>query len=79
VTEELLHRADVRARLQQVGGEAMPQRVASDGFRDVRPARRVPDGVLQDRLVPVVAPRLLGEWESGGGRASGIRIVLAHS
>ena len=40
VTEELLHRADVRARLQQVGSKAMSQRVASDGFRDVRPARR---------------------------------------
>ena len=58
VTEELLHRADVRARLQQMGSEAMPQRVASDGFRDVRLARRVPDGALQDRLVQVVAPRL---------------------
>jgi hypothetical protein len=47
VPEELLHGADVRARLEQVGCEAVPKRVAADGFRDVRLARRVSYGVPQ--------------------------------
>ena len=63
VTEELLHRADVGARSEQVRREAVAQHVAPDGFCDVRLARRVPDGALQDRLAQVVAPRLHGEWD----------------
>ena len=51
--EEFLHRADVLAGLKQVGGEAVPQRVAADRFCDVRLARLIPDGALEDRLVQV--------------------------
>ena len=54
--EQFLHGADVRARLEQVGGEAVPQRVTTDGLRDIGLARRIPYGPLQGRLVQVVSP-----------------------
>jgi hypothetical protein len=56
VPEQFLHGADIRAGFEQVGGEAVPQRVAADGLRNVCPARRAPDGSLQGRLVQVVSP-----------------------
>jgi len=56
VTEQLLYRSDICAGFEQVGGETVPQRVATDRFRDIGLARRIPDGTLQGRLVQVVTP-----------------------
>jgi len=56
VAEQFLHRADVRAGFEQVGGEAVPQRVATDGFRDVRLACGISYGPLQSSFVDVVPP-----------------------
>jgi hypothetical protein len=36
VTEQFLHGPDIAARLKQVGGEAMSERVASRRLRDAR-------------------------------------------
>ena len=56
VPEQFLYGTDVRAGLEQVGGEAVPQRVAADGLRDIGLARRKPDGPLQSGFVQVVPP-----------------------
>src|SRR5215207_8215283 len=43
VTEQLLDRAEIRAALEQVGRERVPQRMRGDPSRD----RRLPDPALQ--------------------------------
>ncbi len=47
VPEEGLYRADVRSRLQEVGGEAVPERVARRAFRDSGGTDRSLDLALQ--------------------------------
>ncbi len=53
LTQQLLHRVDIVATLQQVGGEAMARRVAAGRLGDARAAHRQ----LHVRLVPVIAYR----------------------
>ena len=59
--EQLLHRADIVAVLEQVGGERMPERVRGGALDDPGPARGVLDRPLQDRLVQVVPAELAGQ------------------
>ncbi len=40
--QQFLNRADVAARLQQVGGEAVPQNMLSHPFGDLPPPRPLP-------------------------------------
>jgi len=55
MVEELLDGPDIVAGDQQMGGEAVPERVAADLFADTRRARGGVDGFADDRLVEVVA------------------------
>jgi hypothetical protein len=55
VAEELLHGADVVARFEEVGGEAVAQRVAGRGLGDSRLLHRAPDGSLDAAFVKVMA------------------------
>jgi len=60
VAEEFLDGADVVAGFEQVGGEAVAQRVAGGGFGELGAQAGVADGLLDDRLVEVVAAFLAG-------------------
>src|SRR5580765_3039580 len=60
VAEELLHRADVAAGLEQVRGEGMPQGVARGGLWDFGAPDSVLHGALEHGLVEVVAAALTG-------------------
>ena len=55
VAEEFLDRADVGARFEQVGREAVAKYVAGDATADFGAAARFGDGALQARAVGVVA------------------------
>ena len=55
MAEELLHRADVVAALDEVGRERMPQTVAARLFHDARGAAGALDRALQDGFVEVMA------------------------
>jgi len=48
VAEQLLHGADVVAVLEQMRGEAMPQRVAARRLREAGPVHGTLDGALHD-------------------------------
>ncbi len=65
VPEQLLDRANVIARFQQMRGEAMPQRVRPNRFRDSNASSRFANGSLGHRLVEVMpAPlaQILARW-----------------
>ncbi len=70
VAEQGLDGANVRARLQEVRGEAAPQRVAGGAPVDLRRSRRVVYGPLHRRLVQLVqdgaARRRIGTGPGGG-------------
>jgi len=66
--EQLLHRADVVAVLEQVGGERMPQCVGGGAFDEPGPARGVLDGPLEDGLVQVMPANLAREAVTVGAR-----------
>ena len=55
MTELLLHGADVRARLQQVRGEGMPQGVAGYLFLDAGD----PGRILYKLVLPTCLPRVI--------------------
>lgn len=55
VAEQLLHRADVIAGLQEVGGEAVAERVWGDGFGDAGGQRRSAHGLLHGAVVDMIA------------------------
>lgn len=57
VAEQRLDGADVRARFEQVRGEAVAQRVAGGALVEPRRTGRVSDGLLQRGVVQVVAHR----------------------
>src|SRR4029079_15323824 len=52
-TEQLLHRPNVVAVLEQMCGERMPERMWTCSLGDASVARRVGDGFLDDRLMQV--------------------------
>src|SRR5690606_5437634 len=56
VAEERLHRADVGAACEEVGGEGVPEDVGRDGLDDPGPARRLAHGLLDGRLREVMPP-----------------------
>ena len=60
VAEQLLDRSDVMACLEKVCSEGVPQGVAGGVFGYARHANRRGEGVLQDRLVQVMASALAG-------------------
>jgi hypothetical protein len=68
VAEQLLDRADVATRLQQVRGECVPQRVRRGGLGDAGGADRVLDGALDRLFVQVVAPPYACTWVARGLR-----------
>src|SRR6056297_640629 len=59
VAKLLLYRADIRAGLEQMGGERMPQGMAGDRLLDARSARRHAHQLIQAGLVEVVAAQEL--------------------
>ena len=54
MSEKLLHGPDVRPRLQQVGGETVPQGVWSGRLGDAGALRGLLDGALQQALVDMM-------------------------
>ena len=54
MTEQLLNRPDVRAVVQQMRGEGVPEGVTSEALADSRPSSGLAHGTLQDRLVQVM-------------------------
>jgi hypothetical protein len=58
VTEELLDGADVVARLEEVGGEAVPEGVAGGRFGEVSGLTGGVEGALEHCFVEVVASKL---------------------
>ena len=70
VAEELLHGADVVAVLQEMGGEGVAEGVAGRRLGDPGEADGGAHGLLEDRLVEVVAAVLASlavEVGAGGG------------
>ena len=57
MTQQFLHCADIVSILQEVGCEAVPQRVGVRGFRDVGLCNRLLHGLLNYGFVHVVASR----------------------
>src|SRR5204863_305452 len=55
VPEELLHRSNVGARLEQMRRERMAERVAGYSLRQPSPRRRPTNGTLHDCLVDVMS------------------------
>ncbi len=68
VPEQLLHRANVIARFQQMRGEAMPQRVRPNRFRDSNASSRFANGSLGHGLVQVMPAPLSRARVSRDGR-----------
>jgi hypothetical protein len=62
VTQQLLHRADVIASLEQMGGEAMAQGMTAPSLDDFGGAYSPFHGILQRLLVEVVAAFFAGSW-----------------
>ena len=58
VAEQFLHGADVRASLQQVGGERVSEGVAAHRLGHPRGHHGPPNLFLNDRAIQVVAPLL---------------------
>jgi hypothetical protein len=58
MAQELLHGPDVIVILQEVGGEGMAERVASDALVESGRRGRGADGLLQAAFIQMVAPRL---------------------
>ena len=56
--EELLDGSDVVARFEQVGREAVAERVTRSGFRDASRDHRKPESALQDGFVEMMAAKL---------------------
>jgi hypothetical protein len=70
MAQQLLHRADVVAVLQQVGREAVPERVTAGGLGDARRVHRGADRALDGLRVDVVSHCLAGTGiaAEGAGR-----------
>ena len=68
VAEQALDCANVRARLQEVGGEAMPQGVAGRALVDLRRSRRIVYGPLNRRFVQVMQDGSARRWVGTGAR-----------
>jgi hypothetical protein len=62
VAEEFLDSADVVARLEEMGGEAVAKGVARSGLGEARPDDGFVDGSLEERLIDVVATLGLGPF-----------------
>lgn len=60
MAEELLHRPDVVAALEEVRREGVTERVAPRRLRDPSADHRHPDDALEGRLVEVMPPALAG-------------------
>ena len=58
VAQELLDGADVVTVLQEMGGEGVPEGVATRRFGDAGPPHRTLHGPLENRFVQVVAAPL---------------------
>lgn len=56
VPQQLLHRANVGARLQPVRGEAVAQSVHRNGFANARLCHSLLQCALQSLLIDVMAP-----------------------
>jgi hypothetical protein len=71
VAEELLDDSDVGARLEEVGGDRVPQRMGRDGLRDPGGDSSATYGPLYDGFVEVVPPNLTSRGvrvDAGGGK-----------
>src|SRR5450759_539692 len=69
VTQQLLDPPNIITRFEQVGGEAVPERVAARRLWDFGIANRLLDGLLDDGFVKmVVAPRSRSRIERKRGR-----------
>ena len=55
MAQQLLHRANVRAGTEHCRCKAVPQRVRTHRLGEGRSPRRLTDGLLQDRVVQMVA------------------------
>lgn len=60
MAEELLHRADVIAGIQQMRRERVPQRMAARALGEPTRMDRLPKGPLHDRLVQMMPTPLAG-------------------
>lgn len=59
--EQFLHCANIGTRFEQVGSEAMPERMTADGLCNASGEHRLLHGLLQGVLVDVVS-HALGRW-----------------
>ena len=55
MAQQFLYRSDVVPILQQMGGERVPEGVASRALGDPGPPNGIPDGALDGRLVQMMA------------------------
>ena len=60
VPEQILQRADIHARLQQVGRERMSQHMRRDALVQFRRPRRLSNRVLESRIQHMVPPAQAG-------------------
>jgi hypothetical protein len=76
MAQEFLHGADIVTVLEQVGGEAMAEGVASDALVEAGGAGGLADGSLQAAFVQMVAASDAGVRVGGEliGRESGWRL-----
>lgn len=62
VSEELLNRSQVGTRLEEVGGEGVPERMTADRFLDLSDEARAADSALQSSLMEVMTPALTAHF-----------------
>ena len=71
MAQQLLHRANVITRLQQMRGKRMAQHMGRDGLIDIGQPSRLPHGALHGFGVHMVAPldilarACIGSWING--------------